>query len=109
MKKRLFALFLAATMTLGMSMSVFAAETPTPGNYSITVGQIANATTQHTYEAYQVFVGDLSKDGKLSNVSWGANVAGPVTFNDVEYKTAAGLAKGLEGKVRTSAAKALLA
>lgn len=108
MKKRLFALFLAAAMTLGMSMSVFAAETPTPGNYSITVGQIANATTQHTYEAYQVFVGDLSEDGKtLSNVSWGANVTGPVTFNDVEYKTATELAKGLEGADAAAFAQAV--
>lgn len=107
MKKRLFALFLAAAMTLGMSMSVFAAEEPTPGNYSITVGQIANATTQHTYEAYQVFVGDLSKDGKLSNVTWGANVTGPVTFNGVEYKTAADLAKGLEGADAAAFAQAV--
>jgi len=109
MKKRLFALFLAAAMTLGMSMSVFATEeTPAAaGTYSITVGQIQNATVQHTYEAYQVFTGDLAADGTLSNVKWGANVTGPVTFNGVTYDTAAKLAKGLEKADAMEFAKAV--
>ena len=97
MKKKLFALILAAAMTLGMSMSVFAA-----GEYSITVNPIAESTVAHTYEAYQVFSGDLSADGKtLSNVKWGNGVTGTITIGGETYDTAtagdaAKLAKALE-------------
>lgn len=97
MKKKLFALILAAAMTLGMSMSVFAA-----GEYSITVNPIADSTVAHTYEAYQVFSGDLSADGKtLSNVKWGNGVTGTIAIGGETYDTAtagdaAKLAKALE-------------
>lgn len=105
MKKKLFALILAAAMTLGMSMSVFAA-----GEYSITINPIADATVAHTYQAYQVFAGDLSSDGsKLSNVRWGAGVTGSFTFKDVTYDTAtagdaAKLAEALNGATQADAA-----
>lgn len=47
--------------------------------YNITIN---GAVSGHTYEAYQIFTGDLS-DSTLSNVKWGANVSG-------EGKTALG-------------------
>ena len=40
--------------------------------YTITM----DTTAGHTYEAYQVFTGDLSDDGKLSNIVWGNGVNG---------------------------------
>lgn len=40
--------------------------------YTITM----DTTAGHTYEAYQVFTGDLSDDGKLSNIVWGTGVNG---------------------------------
>lgn len=50
------------------------------GEYSITIGTQANpVTSEHTFEAYQVFAGDLSeKDNNvtLSNISWGNGVNG---------------------------------
>lgn len=46
----------------------------------------------HTYEAYQIFTGDLA-DGKLSNVKWGSSTAKNGTaVTDAELKTVTDLA-----------------
>ena len=34
-----------------------------------------NGKTAHTFEVYQIFTGDLSNDGILSNVQWGNGVS----------------------------------
>ena len=71
--KRALTLVLALTLLLAMSATVFAADETT---YTITIN---NTTTGHTYEAYQIFAGDLAeKDGKtiLSNIEWGSGVNG---------------------------------
>lgn len=66
--KKLLGLLLAAVMVLAMGVPTFAAS----GGYTITIN---NALDGHTYEAYQVFAGDLSENGKtLSNVTWGDGV-----------------------------------
>lgn len=68
--KKLLGLLLAAVMVLAMGVPTFAAS----GGYTITIN---NALAGHTYEAYQVFAGDLSEDKKtLSNVTWGDGVDG---------------------------------
>ena len=66
-------LALALTSVLVISnMDVSAA-----GTHSIT---ISNSTTGHTYEAYQIFTGDLSQDKTtLSNIQWGSNIASSYT------------------------------
>ena len=66
--KKLLAMILSMIMVLAMAAPAFAAE----GNYSIT---ITNDASGHTYEAYQVFAGDLSGE-TLSNVTWGDGVNG---------------------------------
>ena len=66
--KKLLAMILSMIMVLAMAAPAFAAE----GNYSIT---ITNDESGHTYEAYQVFAGDLSGE-TLSNVTWGDGVNG---------------------------------
>ena len=63
--RKIASVLLALVMVFALAAPVFAAET-----YSIT---IKNTATGHTYEAYQIFTGDLS-DGTLSNVEWGASV-----------------------------------
>ena len=71
--KRLVALALSVVMVLAMSVVAFADE-PEPTTYSITIN---NAASGHTYEAYQIFAGDLKEDnsGKtLSNITWGTGV-----------------------------------
>ena len=63
--KKILAFVLATVMTLAMSVTAFA---DTEG-YSIVIN---NATNGHTYEAYQIFAGDLSADQQtLSNIKWG--------------------------------------
>lgn len=66
-------LALALTSVLAISnMDVSAA-----GTHSITIN---NSTTGHTYEAYQIFTGDLSQDKTtLSNIQWGSNIASSYT------------------------------
>jgi len=60
--KKFLSVILTIVMTLGLAIPAFAAET----TYSITIN---NKTEGHTYEAYQIFSGDLH--GKvLSNILW---------------------------------------
>ena len=65
--KRLASFFLAMIMAVGMAATAFADET----TYSITIN---NSTEGHTYEAYQIFKGDLSGT-TLSNIKWGSGVS----------------------------------
>lgn len=91
--KKFFSYLVALTMVLSLAaftgVKVNAAETPAT-TYKLT---LTGTATGHTYEAYQVFTGDLStnKDGKkvLSNVKWGTGV----TYTGTE--SAADVAKAL--------------
>lgn len=87
--KKLCITLVALLLMLGICMSA-AAETPVAGPYSVT---IKNVVGDHTYEAYQIFQGDLH-NGTLSNVQWGNGVsaAGQSALGD-----AAALAASLEG------------
>lgn len=95
MKKmnKLLALVLAMVMVLGLAASAFAEGEV----YSITIN---NPATGHTYEAYQIFTGDLSK-GVLSNIVWGSGISedGKTnlqnTYDNAETKSAAGVAEAL--------------
>lgn len=70
--KKLAAMLVSVLMGFAMMTTVFAADT----TYSLT---LTGTATGHTYEAYQIFTGDLSTntEGKkvLSNVQWGKGVA----------------------------------
>ncbi|MCI9213976.1 MAG: isopeptide-forming domain-containing fimbrial protein [Oscillospiraceae bacterium] len=76
--KKYASLLLALVMALALAVPAMA--TAATGTGSIT---ISNASKGHTYEAYQIFKGDLSYDDKadgdltnpvLSNVQWGDSV-----------------------------------
>lgn len=70
--KKLFGFFCAFALILGMNVIPASAEGTT---YSITIN---NSVEGHTYEAYQIFTGDLAvKNGKkvLSNIVWGSGVS----------------------------------
>lgn len=88
--KKFASFVLAFAMVMAIAMpSVVKAE----GNGSIT---ITGAKSGHTFEAYQIFAGDLSEDGKsLSNITWGSGVteAGKTKFGNAQDK-----ARSLEGK-----------
>ena len=77
--KKIASLFLALVMALALAVPAFADET-----YSITIN---NSTEGHTYEAYQIFTGDLY-DGTLSNIEWGSGVseAGKTALGDAAAK-----------------------
>ena len=84
--KKLASLLMALVMVLGMSVgttvTAFADDT-----YSITIN---NSTEGHTYEAYQIFTGDLH-EGVLSNIEWGSSVSNSAALTD-----AAAVAKKLD-------------
>lgn len=116
MKKtgRFLSLAMALTILL-LSLSVMALAAD---SYTITI-KGDNSTADHTYEAYQIFAGDLhdpdttndsaTQDRILSNIVWGSGVdqtrvVNDKTLNDVfEGKTAAVVAEELSGGGTTAA------
>lgn len=76
--KSLTSVGLSALMAMSLGISAFAADT-TPYTITITPGDSA----EHTYEAYQIFSGDLSGN-VLSNVQWGAGVDGAALLVDLK-------------------------
>ena len=106
--KHFMAFFLSLVMIMAMGLTAFAegeptgttTETPQPTKYTLTL----NGTSEgHTYDAYQIFTGDLSTNEKgekvLSNVKWGTGI----TYNKTETETgsAADVAKALGDKTMT--------
>lgn len=81
--RKIAGLMLVLVMALAMSVTVMAAST----TYTITIN---STTSGHTYEAYQIFTGDLSGSGTtsdpyvLSNIEWGSGVD---TTSQVDSKT----------------------
>lgn len=73
--KKLMAALLAVAMVCAMAIPAFAAGT---GSNTLTIN---GKTAGHTYEAYQVFTGDL-KGKVLSNIVWGNGVIGDDILND---------------------------
>lgn len=70
--KRSIAFVLAMILTLAMSVTVFAEGEGAKKTFTITVNE---AKAGHTYEAYQILKGDLSKSQTtLSNVDWGTGI-----------------------------------
>lgn len=110
MKKtgKIFSLVMALLIVvLSLSVMALAAD-----SYTITI-KGDNSTADHTYEAYQIFAGDLHdpspdseeviQDKVLSNIVWGsgvnqeANVGGKTLTETFDGKTAAQVAKDLKG------------
>ena len=93
--RKIASVLLALVMVFALAAPVFAAET-----YSITIN---NSTEGYTYEAYQIFTGDLSKASEndavagttavLSNIQWGTGVANAEDLGDAAT-VAESLSKG---------------
>jgi LPXTG-motif cell wall-anchored protein len=79
--RRFAALLLAMIMVLAMGMTAMATEEkePTAQTWNLKI----NAASGHTYKVYQLLVGDVSSDKKLSNVKIGAS-AGSMAVKDIE-------------------------
>lgn len=70
--KKLVALLIVAIMVVGTVMTVSAAEAQAASGYTITITDVRK---DHTYEAYQIFAGELSDgEDKLSDITWGTGV-----------------------------------
>ncbi len=97
--KKIAGIILAFAMILAIAMpSVVMAD----DNYTIT---ITPTTSDHTYEAYQIFGGKLSND-TLSDITWGNGItdAGKTALlNECGATDAAGLARKLSGFASNSA------
>lgn len=75
--KKLISVILCLMLVLGLASPAFAAEHA----HTITV---TNNIEGYTYNAYQIFAGDLSTDGKLSNVEWGNGVNSTALLADLK-------------------------
>lgn len=85
--KKFVSIMLAAVMTLAMALPAMAAQ---DNSYVITVNTNAADKGTHTYEAYQVFSGDLGGgDGKLSNIDWGTGVNGDAILSALKAENSA--------------------
>ena len=74
--KKLTALMLSLVMMLALGVTAFATESSngsTASTYTITA-----PNTDHKYEIYQIFTGDLDANKTLSNIKWGQNGTGTV-------------------------------
>lgn len=82
--KRIITLVLAAILTLSLCVISASADDA----YTITIDG-ANTEAGHTYEAYQIFAGDLNEDGTtLSNITWGSGVNGAALLAALQDETA---------------------
>lgn len=93
--KRVLALLAAFALVLAMAVPALADEV----KYTITINNSVG-----TYEAYQIFKGDLAGN-VLSNIEWGTGVKAEVK-NAFDGKTAAEVARTLEDDETAAAAKA---
>lgn len=96
--KKLMAALLAVAMVCAMAIPAFAAGT---GSNTLTIN---GKTAGHTYEAYQVFTGDL-KGKVLSNIDWGNGVIGDEIRNDPDLPSSL---KGLSSAAALAAELAKL-
>lgn len=67
--KKFSVVLVAAMMLITMCIPVLAADGGATNSLTVT----NNGKTEHTFELYQIFKGDLS-DGVLSNITWGSGI-----------------------------------
>ena len=61
----------AATAAMAVAGFAGASTAMAAGTHTVT---ISPAKSEHTYEAYQIFTGNLGADGSLGNVVWGSGI-----------------------------------
>ena len=89
--KKILALLLSITMVLGLGVAAFAVD----NSHTITIKN-SDANGEHTYEAYQVFKGNLNATEEiLSDIEWGSGVDGEAILAAlVDANAAEGTLKG---------------
>ncbi|WP_294410252.1 isopeptide-forming domain-containing fimbrial protein [uncultured Ruminococcus sp.] len=89
-KKLTAALFSAA---LAASLGMTSLPASYAADYTVTIDKPASDKATHTYEAYQVFAGDLhgtGDDAVLSNVVWGSGVNSAALLDELKNSSAFG-------------------
>ena len=81
MKKmnKLFTLALALIMILSLAAPAFADSPDAQGEHNHVI-TIENHVAGYEYTAYQIFDGDVTSDGILSNLAWGNAIADPAAL-----------------------------
>ncbi|MCI9003997.1 MAG: isopeptide-forming domain-containing fimbrial protein [Lachnospiraceae bacterium] len=109
--KKIASLLLAMVMVFAMSVTAFATENTPANANTVTKDQaifnisIENEKAGYTYEAYQIFSGDLLVEGEtktLSNIVWGEGVDEAKANAAFSGQTAREVAEGLSGKAADS-------
>lgn len=96
----------AVAATAAMAVAGFAGASTAMAVDTHTV-TITPAKSGHTYEAYQIFTGNLGADGSLGNVVWGSGIdqsklAADSTSDLIKSKDAASVSKDLAAKGNNS-------
>lgn len=76
--------FLASMVAVMLLAAMLVIPASAAGEYTITIEGTANG---HTYVAYQIFTGDLSDEGVLSNIVWGNGVKGDDLLTKLKAET----------------------
>lgn len=97
--KKLLAILLCLVMVFSLSANAFAEDGPHA--HTIT---IENPYDGYVYQAYQIFDGDLTKEGVLSNVAWGSGIDGAAFLADLKANVAAYAACNSAADVATTLA-----
>ena len=109
--KKIASLLLAMVMVFAMSVTAFATENTPANANTVTKDQaifkisIENEKAGYTYEAYQIFSGDLLIEGEtktLSNIVWGEGVDEAKAEAAFPGQTARQVAESLSGKAADS-------
>lgn len=81
---RIFSMIMVVVMVFTLAVPAFAAD----DDYVITINNSnADSSGGHTYEAYQIFAGDLTEQGdtiRLTNIVWGKDVDGTALLNSLK-------------------------
>lgn len=64
----------AVAATAAMAVAGFAGASTAMADEGTHTVTISPAKSDHTYEAYQIFTGNLGADGSLGNVAWGSGI-----------------------------------
>ena len=74
--KRFFSLLLALMLVMSLAVTAFAETTGGSTTNTVTL-RVNGEHSGHTYVAYQIFKGDVTSQGVISNVSWGTGISNP--------------------------------
>lgn len=98
----------AVAATAAMAVAGFAGASTAMADEGTHTVTISPAKSGHTYEAYQIFTGNLGVDGSLGNVVWGSGIdqsklAAEDTDALIKDKDAAAVSQNLAAKNSTDA------